>query len=338
MYGGMIMRLGINGLTHDHVDGSMAVKGIIGELYRMAGKDFPFASAEEWRVFMCDSRVSIPERFDTITSVLQTNDALDLLGYAYGAHRAREGYMYVEGKFAPQYHTREWLTMRGATAAIIKGLRRAEDETGIRIFPVVCIGREATPETGVEIARIALGYGGEVGLDLVCDEAGNPPEKHLPAYASTFGSNVRRDCHVGEWVEAEPAATYLQRLRKNIWTAVTELKCHGIGHAIPLGGNEELMNVIAGEGVRVSGCPLSNKTLGWVKDLRELCIDQVLDRGICYTLNPDDDLFLPTMEETVRECDRVYAFSPAHRKALQENVFKGAFDPRMRDNWRKFVK
>jgi adenosine deaminase len=225
----------------------------------------------------------------------------------------------MEAKFAPWFHTSGGLTPRAATEHMIRGFRRAERETGIEIIPVLCINREATPEEGIVIARIALDYDGEAMLDLACDEAEHPPEKHLPAYALTFGSNVLRSAHAGEWVTREPAATYRARLLENVRTSVRLLRCDDIGHAIPLPDDPELVREVVDKGIRISGCPLSNLSLGLIKDVRELRIAELIDAGVRYTLNADDDLFLPTMDEVIDACEAAYGFTETQCRALEVN-------------------
>ncbi|MFA6603798.1 MAG: hypothetical protein WCT10_03055 [Patescibacteria group bacterium] len=315
----------LKGTHHDHIDGSRAVSDIIDDLYRLAGKDFPFPSVEAWLAFFQNPQEDIVKRFNTVTSVLQSTEALELLGYAYGRRRAAEGLKYVEAKFAPQYHVFGGLAMAAVAKAMISGLRRAECASSIRILPVICIGREADPATGVKIARIALEYDGEAALDLVCDEANHPPEKHLPAFKLTQGTKVRRDCHAGEWVAKEPAATYRERLVRNIRTALYDLRVDGIGQAIPLADEPELIKFIVGNGIRVAGCPLSNKYCGLLSDVRELRIGELLDQGVIYTLNADDDLFMASLPEVAAVCDAAYGFTPEQQRQLEENVFRGAF-------------
>lgn len=319
------MKPDLGGLHHDHIDGSCAMSDIIMDLYDMAGKTFPFGSKEAWLKFFRNPQEDIPRRFATITGVMQSAEALDVAGYAYGRLRAKEGYSYTEAKFAPQYHTFGGLKMAEVVRAVFDGLKRAESEFGIRILPVVGIGREADPDTGVEIAKIVLEYDGEVAIDIVCDEANHSPEKHLPAYKLTFGSRVKRDCHAGEWVLEEPAGTYRERLLRNVRTAVYDLKCHGVGHAIPLADDPDLVRYMVENGIRVAGCPLSNAYSGLIKDVTELRIGELLDSGLIYTLNPDDDLFMPDMEEVVDVCDKAYGFTEKQCRALEENVFRGAF-------------
>ncbi len=319
------MKPEVKGLHHDHIDGSIAIADVITDLYAMANVPFPFHSTRAWKRYFRNPHEDILKRFATVTSVLQSEEALTLAGYAYGRRRAEQGFRYVEAKFAPQYHTTGGLSLHDAVRAMREGLTWAEQVFDIRIFPQLCIGREADPKVGVEIARIALYYDGAVGLDLACDEGRHPPEKHLPAYALTFGSNVRRTCHAGEWVASHPTETYRQRLLENVRTAVRILKCDGIGHAIPLCNDPELIREIVDKGIRVEGCPLSNLSCGAIQSVADLRIDGLLDAGVLYTLNADDDLFLPRMPRVIAVCDAAYDFTETQKKALEENVFHAAF-------------
>lgn len=322
------MKPNIRSLLHDHVDGSAAIFGMLRDLYIIAGEKYPFSSDTELLEFFKNPQLNIVEKFGKITGVLQTTDAISYAAYKYGEYRAREGYIYVEGKFAPQYHIRKGLSMRDATKAFVSGFNAAENQFHIRITPIICIGREADEDLGLKIAKLACEYEGEMGLDLVCDEAKYPPERHLKAYRYTFGTKVKRDCHAGEWVHMYNDDTdeeYEARLMKNIKIALFDMKCNGIGHAIPIAKHKDLVKYVVDNGVRITGCPLSNFSSGLIKDLKYLKIDYLIDAGVSYTINPDDDLFLPPMNEVIEKCDEVYNFTKEQCEALERNAFSGAF-------------
>jgi len=321
----------IQGLLHDHIDGSRAMLGILPELYRAEGKTAPCDTLEKWQGWFSNAQINLVQKFGAVTSVLQTRDALHLAGYAYGKYRHEQGLKYVEGKFAPQYHTRD-LTLQKATEAMISGLRAAETDFGIVILPQVCIGREADPDFGVEVAKVVMGYDGEVALDLACDEGSHPPEKHLPAYQLTFGSKVRRDCHAGEWVHNKGLLpwAYNQKLLKNVDTAIFKLKCHGIGHAIPLSQDKDLMSYIADHEIRVVGCPLSNLHSKLISSVASLEIDVILNAGIRYTVSVDDDLLFPSVPELEEACQEAYNFTDTQWARMHANLRESAFDLRAR--------
>ena len=115
---------------------------------------------------------------------------------------------------------------------------------------------------------------------------------------------------------------------ENIRTSVRVLRADGLGHAIPLIDDPELVKHVAANGIRVSGCPASYLQTGLIKDARELGITELLDRGVIYTLNPDDDLFLPPMEKVLAVCDAAYGFTAEQCAKLERNVWLGAFAKR----------
>ena len=137
---------------------------------------------------------------------------------------------------------------------------------------------------------------------------------------------MKRDCHAGEFASGPVGSPERNtQLIKNMITAVKDLKCHGIGHAIPLAGVPDLIKLIVDRGVRVAGCPLSNLTSGHISNVRELGIDKLLDAGVKYTLNSDDDLFLPDMKAVLKQCDDAYHFTFGQKEVLEQNVFRVAY-------------
>ena len=313
----------IHGLTHDHMDGCRSNLLLIEGLYQAASEKFPFISHSAMTdYFRKNTTTNLVSCFDILIRVMQSETALRAVASTYIQHRANQGYIYLEPKFAPQYHTLGGLSIEKVADIVFDELRKTAYQYDIKVRPTICIGREAGPEIGIEIAKVALKYDGEMILDLVCGEPGNPPEKHLPAYQLTFGTKVRRECHAGEWVEAEPRENYSQRLLANVRTALFSLRCHGIGHAIPLAQDTELVKYVVDEGVRISMCPLSNMTLKHIKSLFDLRLHTLLDANVWLTLNPDDDLFLPEMKQVIEECNQIYSFTPTQCRSLETNSLR----------------
>jgi adenosine deaminase len=321
--------LNIRGLLHDHLDGSAAMMDVLPELYQLASRPYPFASADDCRRFFADPYANLVAKFGCVTGVLQSREALQLAARAYVERRASEGYQYVEAKFAPQYHCGGGLTMEEVTETLTEELWSHGFAHRLMVMPIVCIGREVSPDVGVTIAKIAMEYGGFVGLDLVCDEANHPPEKHKPAFDLTRGC-LKRDCHAGEWVLPEPAATYGQRLLENVRTAVRVLNADGVGHALPLVNDPELCAEIVDRGIRVTSCPASYVQSKLIGHVGELGLNTLLSRGVKLTINPDDDLFLPDMAATVKLVTEAYDLTNAQRQQLEDNVVTSAFHPNAR--------
>ena len=171
------------------------------------------------------------------------------------------------------------------------------------------------------------------GIGLACDEASHPPEKHVKMFARAKELGFKTTCHAGEWVSGKPDCGRDERaLLANIRTAIFELEVDRIGHAIPLARDSELMAHVVRYGIGVEGCPGSNVASKLIPNTRHLRIRELLDAGVLYSLNPDDDLFLPSLAETFTLCDAEYNFTEDEKTKLRMNPWKSRFGSRKKHN------
>src|SRR4029077_13202058 len=80
----------------------------------------------------------------------------------------RENVRYMEVRYAPMLHARAGLRMVGVVEAVLAGLRQAEKDHGIESQVIVCGIRNISPESSLEMARLAVAYKnrGVVAFDL----------------------------------------------------------------------------------------------------------------------------------------------------------------------------
>lgn len=314
-------QLNLQGSIHDHADGCISMRPMMVRKYGETRTNEIIAKVKTDLKSVRNKLASIPNLFSMIYDLLQDRESIQEAGYRYGKLRAEQGYKKAEGIFAPQYHVNRGLTLRQATRAMYDGMRQAEKEFGIRITPTIGIGRETSSYIGEKVASIACEYEGEMILDLVCDEIDNPPQKFHTAYKRTFGTKTKRVCHV-EVVSPSPVHTYNFRLIENLKTALFDLKCDGLQHGSGLIHDQKLIDYVVDNQIRVAGCPLSNLALGHIQDVKEIGIDKLLDAGVWYTLGPDDDLFLASLEEVAIACDKVYHFNAQQKQQLEANALR----------------
>jgi adenosine deaminase len=265
----------------------------------------------------------IVNRFSPVTGLMQTEETIRDVAVAYVRRLAEEGIIYAEGRFAPQFHTKEGLTMSDAVRSMQEGLREGRENFGVRTNLIVCINREADSEAGENVARVALEFAGRgvVALDLACNEKGFPPEQHLPAYEMTFDSSLRRTVHAGEG-----CGTVTENLH-NIRTAIELLRAEGLGHAIHLALDEDLMRTVAERGIRVESNPVSNLTLGYISSIRELQIEKLLRQQVLVSINSDDPAMWDhgSLSENLYAVATAYGFNLNDLKTLILNGTKSAF-------------
>lgn len=326
-------------VLHDHGDGSATLLNILPRLFRISNKPFPFSMkleimTREVRDWFRSDR-DIVERFSVTTGVLQNPEALYLFGKNYVCQKTYLGYEYCEMTIAPQYHVFDGLTEAEAVAALIEGIKSGErlcPQTEVNIL--FSIGREVTPEKAVQLVNIAGWCNRDyvVGVGLVCDEATHPPEKHIPMFKRAKELGLKTTCHAGEWVcgAGQQPDFYrdLPGLMKNVRTAIFDLGVDRIGHAIGLPYDSELMKIVVDKQIGIEGCPGSNFSSGLIPDMRCLKIRRMLNLGMLYSIHPDDDLFLPTLDETFRLCDAEYGFTEDEKTALKLNAWLARFGNR----------
>src|SRR3989338_164454 len=342
---------GIDILLHDHLDGSFPMLSILPELWRLTHglkKPYPFNPWQDHhsqiKKWFNDVHRNIVEKFSVTTGVMKDYDALFLAGKTYTGVRARQGFRYCEPRIAPQYHTFLGLKERDVIGALIRGIKRAEIEyPQIEVNPIFTVGREVSSGESYRLVEEATECDPKYipAIDLACDEAENPPEKHRKAFALAKLHRLKRTCHASEWVksrkpEEKTNSTQLRKnfeedlvlLKKNICTAIIDLNVNGIGHATSLAYDQDLLKLTVDRGIRVEGCPSSNIATGAIPDLESLRIRELLEAGVLYSINPDDDLFLPDLTNTVQESSYVYKFTENDLNKMRLNAWKTRFGHR----------
>ena len=283
---------------HRHLDGDVSEEDIF-LLAQRANIPLPVKTAGELKDYFRQLRErDLPSLFQKgfglITGVMQAEENLEYVAFREVEHLAQDGIIYAELRFAPQYHTGESiyyshvqsgphqkLSYQTIIRAVSRGLARGEKEFGVKTKIIVCIGREAEPEVGVKIAQAAIDCmpDGVVALDLACDEASYPPERHRPAFELTFDTPLKRTVHAGEFGN-QPS--------ENIKTAIFQLRADRLGHAIPINRHEDLLNAVVEKKIGLELCPLSNTICGFIKSHRDLNINSLINRGALVSINTDD--------------------------------------------------
>ncbi len=331
-------------LLHDHGDGSKPLLAILETLFLSANKTFPMKSpsqkpyeltleplhqrVKEW--FHSDR--DIVERFSLTTGVLQSYNNLVSMAYVYTVSRYEDGFRYCEMTIAPQYHTFGGLKEKEVISALIEGIKMGEKtHPEIEVNILFSIGREVPPDEAVRLVNVADKCDRDyvVGIGLVCDEAGHPPEKHIAMFRRAKELGFCTTCHAGEWVNANPNLERdLPLLIKNTRTAVVDLEVNRVGHAIGLAYDPELVKMVADRHIGIEGCPGSNYDSGLIPNMVCLKIRDLLEAGVLYSIHPDDDLFLPDLETTFELCDKEYHFTEAEKQKLLHNAWLAKFGGR----------
>ena len=125
----------------------------------------------------------------------------------------------------------------------------------------------------VEIADEA----GIVGIGIGGSEHLYPPEPFAPVYEAARKAGLRTSAHAGE---AAGAAS--------VRGAVEALGVDRIGHALRAEEDEAVVDLLAGSGVVLELCPLSNLATGVIARIEDHPVRRYWERGLDITINTDD--------------------------------------------------
>ncbi len=273
---------------HCHLDGSVRPATLL-DLGREYNVAMPRDSADSLRDYMlvsdAKSLEDYLERFEVTISVMQTAEAIERIAYELGEDAATDGVRYIEVRNAPILNNRGSLDPGEALEAQIRGLARAEQEYGIVGRSIVCSLRQLSPETSLELARLAVSYKGRgvVAFDLAGGEAGYPAAVHADAFAYAREHNLACTCHAGEGDGP-----------LSVRDAVHICGAHRIGHATRLIEDPGLTQYVNDRRIGVEICLTSNVQTHAAKSYEAHPLRDYFNAGMNVSLNTDNRLMSGT--------------------------------------------
>ena len=268
---------------HVHLDGCLRPATML-ELARQSGvrlpADTPEALTTALSVKGAHSLEEYLTKYQYTLAVMQTPQALERIAYEFVLDVAAENVRYVEVRYSPLLH-RPALTMTQAIEAPLRGIKRAEAETGTKVGLIVCAIRTRPPAESLELARAAVDYrsAGLVAFDLAGPERGHPAADHKEAFALAARQGLACTCHAGE---GDGAASIDQALHV--------CGAQRIGHGTRLGEDAALLEEVVERRVPLEMCLTSNLHTHAVAAIAEHPFRRYLERGVQVSLNTDGRL------------------------------------------------
>ena len=266
---------------HIHIEGSLEPE-LIFALAQRNSVVLSYPSVEALRAaYAFTDLQSFLDIYYAGASVLLTAQDFHDMAWAYFLRAKADHVIHAELFFDPQTHTARGVPM----AAVIEGLtaacRRAEAELGISSALILCFLRHLSEEDAFATLEAALPYREHfIGVGLDSSELGHPPSKFQRVFARCRELGLKLVAHAGE--EGPPA--YMRE-------AIDLLRVQRIDHGVAVMQDAALMAELARSRMPLTVCPLSNLKLCVVKDLRDHPLKQMLDAGLCATVNSDDPAY-----------------------------------------------
>ncbi len=268
---------------HVHLDGCLRPATML-ELAQAQGvrlpADTPGALARALSVKEARSLEEYLTKYEITLSVMQTAEALERIAYEFVVDVAAEHVRYVEVRYSPALH-RPAVSLPEAIEAPLRGIERAQTETGTKVGVIICGIRTLPPAVSLELAQAAVDYrgAGVVAFDLAGAERGHPAREHRAAFAHAAKHGLACTCHAGEG--DGPAS---------IHQALHDCGARRIGHGTRLGEDPALLDYVIAHRIPLEMCLTSNLHTRTVPSVAEHPFRRYLERGVVVTLNTDGRL------------------------------------------------
>jgi adenosine deaminase len=266
---------------HIHIEGSLEPE-LIFALAQRNGVNLPYADVQALRSAYAFSNLqSFLDLYYAGASVLLHEQDFYDMAWAYFLKAKADHVVRAELFFDPQTHTSRGVPMASVIEGLSRACRDAQTQLNISADLILCFLRHLSEEDALATLEAALPWRAHfIGVGLDSSEVGHPPEKFSRVFAQARELDLHVVAHAGE--EGPPAY---------IWSALNNLHVERIDHGVQAIHDAALMAHLAKTQIPLTVCPLSNLKLCVFKDLAEHNLGQMLDAGLCITLNSDDPAY-----------------------------------------------
>jgi adenosine deaminase len=248
--------------------------------------------------------------------VLQHEQDFFELTWAYLTRVHRENVKHVEIFFDPQTHTDRGVPFAAMMGGMRAALEQGERDLQITHRLILCFLRHLDEAAAFETLAQAMPFrNGIDGVGLDSSELGHPPRKFERVFAKAAQVGLTRVAHAGE--EGPPAY---------IWEALDLLKVSRIDHGIRAIEDAALLTRLQDEQIPLTVCPLSNVKLRVFDRMADHNLKQLLDAGLCVTLNSDDPAYFGGyIQENFVQAQAALNLSKTDLARLARNSFEASF-------------
>ncbi|MDC1027147.1 adenosine deaminase [Candidatus Thioglobus sp.] len=272
----------LNGLPkielHLHIEGTLEPE-LLFKLAKRNSIQLPFNSVNEVKKAYQFSNLQdfLDIYYQGAEVLLHKQDFYDLT-WAYLLMCKQQNVMHVEPFFDPQTHTVRGVAFKTIVSGIAEALADGKAKLGITSRLIMCFLRHLSEESAIETLKSSEQFTDVIyGVGLDSAEMGNPPEKFINVFNKAKGMGYKLVAHAGE----EGPASF-------IWSSLDVLNVQRIDHGIRAIDDPDLMLRLIESQMPLTICPLSNVKLRVFDTMASHTILDMLDLGVCVTVNSDD--------------------------------------------------
>ena len=263
---------------HLHIEGTLEPE-LLFKLAKRNSVQLPFNSIDEVKKAYQFSNLQdfLDIYYQGAEVLLLKQDFYDLT-WAYLLMCKVQNVIHVEPFFDPQTHTSRGVPFETVVNGISEALADAKEKLGITSRLIMCFLRHLSEESAIETLKSSKQFSDAIyGVGLDSAEMGNPPEKFVNVFNQAKDMGYKLVAHAGE----EGPASY-------IWSSLDVLNVQRIDHGIRAIDDPDLMLRLIETQMPLTICPLSNVKLRVFDNMASHTILDMLDLGVCVTVNSDD--------------------------------------------------
>jgi len=301
---------------HVHVEGTLEPEMLLA-LADRNGVEIPFDSVKEIQAaYQFTDLQSFLDIYYAGARVLREKQDFYELTWAYLKRAAEDNVRHVEIFFDPQTHTERDVGLATVIDGIDSALQDGRSRLGITFRLIMCFLRHLSASDAMATLEEALPFKNKihaVGLDS--SELGHPPSRFADVFDRARSEGFLTVAHAGE--EGPPAY---------IWEALDLLKVQRIDHGVRCLEDPALVERLVDEQMPLTVCPLSNVKLRVFDTLEQHNLKQLLQAGLCATINSDDPAYFGGyIGENYLRTQQALNLSDADIHALTKNAFTASF-------------
>jgi adenosine deaminase len=303
---------------HLHIEGTLEPEMMM-QLADRNKVRIPYKSVEEARrAYEFADLQSFLDIYYAGAAVLITREDFFDLTYAYLERAAADNVRHVEIFFDPQTHTDRGIEFDVVLDGIEAALQAGQEKLGISFRLIMCFLRHLSAEAAFDTLEQALPHRARIhGIGLDSSELGHPPSKYKAVFERAREADFLTVAHAGE--EGPP---------EYIRDALDLLQVRRIDHGVRCLEDPELVERLVAEQIPLTVCPLSNVKLRVFDTLAEHNLGELLEAGLCVTINSDDPAYFGGYIGTnFLQTQQALELNAAQLHELARNAFTASFLP-----------
>jgi adenosine deaminase len=298
---------------HLHIEGTFEPE-LLFEIAKRNQIDIPFDTVDDLRkAYDFNNLQDFLDIYYQGANVLQTEQDFYDLTYAYFEKCAEQNVRHTEIMFDPQTHTERGISFETVINGISRACTDAKKNFGITSFLIMSFLRHLSEEAAFETLKQSLAFKDKIkAIGLDSSEKGNPPSKFRQVFAASVAEGYIPLAHAGE----EGDADY-------VWEAIDLLNIARIDHGNNALQDDNLIAEIIDRDIALTVCPLSNKALQVVPDLKKHPLKKMMELGLKPTINSDDPAYFGgQVNQNYIEIQKALDLSKKELYDLATNSFK----------------